>query len=91
MFLTFAAVYMQMVREIERRGEDVGIDAKSAILAGLSLAGRLNEALTLYETIKKEGVFPLAYSVSALLVSHAPTNHLRDGFSLDHPHLTLCL
>jgi pentatricopeptide repeat protein len=57
-----------MVKGIERCGEAVGTEAKSAILAGLSLAGRLDEAIGLYAEIKKEGVLPTAYAVSSLMV-----------------------
>lgn len=57
-----------MVKEIERRGEVVGTKAKSAILAGLSLAGRLGEALALYGALKREGAFPEAYAAGILLV-----------------------
>jgi pentatricopeptide repeat protein len=70
-----------MVKGIERCGEAVGTEAKSAILAGLSLAGRLDEAIGLYAEIKKEGVLPTAYAVSSLMV-----------WSLKFPHSSLfCL
>lgn len=58
-----------MVKEIERRGEVVGIEAKSAVLAGLGLAGRLEEALALYEALIREGAYPEAYAAGILLVS----------------------
>lgn len=61
---------MQMVKEIEHSGEKVEPGARSAILSGLSLAGRLDEALALYGDLKKEGSFPVAYAVGALLVCH---------------------
>jgi pentatricopeptide repeat protein len=57
-----------MVKEIERRGEVVGTEAKSAVLAGLALAGRLEEARALYGALRREGAFPEAYSVGILLV-----------------------
>lgn len=59
---------LQMVKEIERRGEVVGTEAKSAVLAGLALAGRLEEALALYGALRREGAFPEAYSAGILLV-----------------------
>ncbi len=61
-------VKRQMVRAIEKSGERAGTETKSAILSGLALAGRLDEAFALYDEIKKEGVLPRAYAVGTLVV-----------------------
>lgn len=58
----------QMVKDIKNRGEAVSTEAKSAILSGLALAGRLTEAFAMYEEIKQEGVLPHAYAVGSLMV-----------------------
>jgi pentatricopeptide repeat protein len=59
---------IKMVRAIEKSGERAGTETKSAILSGLALAGRLDEAFALYDEIKKEGVLPHAYAVGTLVV-----------------------
>lgn len=57
-----------MVKEIERRGEVVGIKVKSVILVGLFLVGCLGEVFVLYGVFKREGVFLEVYVVGILLV-----------------------
>jgi pentatricopeptide repeat protein len=59
---------IKMVRAIEKSGERAGTETKSAILSGLALAGRLDEAFALYDEIRKEGVLPRAYAVGTLVV-----------------------
>ena len=59
---------VQMIRNLEKSAETAGIEAKSAILHGFSVTGRLEEALDLYEAFKMEHVLPLSYAVGTLLV-----------------------
>lgn len=58
-----------MIRKLEKEGEIVDIGAKSAILSGLALAGRIDEALGLFDEIEKEDELPHSYAVGALVVS----------------------
>lgn len=58
----------QMIRSLEESGETAGIEAKSAILHGLSVTSRLEEALALYAVFKKEHLLPHSYAVGSLLV-----------------------
>lgn len=58
-----------MIRKLEKEGEIVDIGAKSAILSGLALAGRIDEALGLFDEIEKEDGLPHSYAVGALVVS----------------------
>ena len=57
-----------MIRSLEKSGETVGNEAKSAILHGLSVTGRLEEALDLYAAFKMEHVLPHSYAVGSLVV-----------------------
>lgn len=57
-----------MIRSLEKSGETAGIEAKSAILHGLAVTGRLEEALALYAVFKRERLLPHSYAVGTLLV-----------------------
>lgn len=57
-----------MIKSLEESGESAGTEAKSAILHGLSVTGRLEEALDLYGAFKTENVLPHSYAVGSLLV-----------------------
>lgn len=57
-----------MVKEIERRGEVVGIEVKSVGLVGLVLVGCFEEVFVLYGVLRREGVFLEVYLVGILLV-----------------------
>lgn len=61
-------VNVQMIRSLETSGQTAGIEAKSALLHGLSVTGRLEEALDLYAAFKMERVLPHSYAVGSLLV-----------------------
>jgi len=53
---------------LEESGETAGTEAKSAVLHGLAVTGRLEEALALYADFKKKNILPNSYSVGSLLV-----------------------
>lgn len=59
---------IQMIRKLEESGETAGTEAKSAILHGLAVSGRLEEALALYTTFKKEHLLPHSFAIGSLLV-----------------------
>ncbi|KAG0619465.1 hypothetical protein M758_4G142000 [Ceratodon purpureus] len=59
---------IEMIKSLEESGESAGTEAKSAILHGLSVTGRLEEALDLYGAFKTENVLPHSYAVGSLLV-----------------------
>lgn len=59
-----------MIKSLEESGVKAGIEAKSAILHGLAVTGRLEEALALYATFRNENALPHSYAVGSLLVRH---------------------
>lgn len=67
-YITITDVDIQLIRSLEESGEIAGTEAKSAILHGLAVIGRLEEALALYAVFRKENVLPHSYAVGSLLV-----------------------
>lgn len=73
---------IEMIRSLEKSGETAGIEAKSAILHGLAVTGRLEEALALYAVFKRERLLPHSYAVGTLLAALGKVGDLDKMFEL---------